>query len=85
MDYNFQFQTELFFVSFQNGGWFENLNGGQFSMGCYFFLLNIFSIAFLHCVCVEKEKNCGRNFSFRLKMAPLARGFGQKWFFCRNF
>jgi hypothetical protein len=24
-------------------------------------------------------------FSFWLKMAPLAQGVGQKWFFCHNF
>jgi hypothetical protein len=30
-------------------------------------------------------KNRGRSFLCWLKMAPLARGVGQKWFFGHNF
>jgi hypothetical protein len=33
----------------------EIQNGGQFSMGCNFFPLNIFSIALLHCVDIKKS------------------------------
>jgi hypothetical protein len=75
---------EKFFVRFKMAS--EIQNGGQFSMGCNFFLLNIFSIAFLHCVCVENGKKSWKKFfSFWLKMAPLARGVGQIWFFGHNF
>jgi hypothetical protein len=59
-------------------------NGGKFSMGCNFFLLIIFSIALLHCVCVKNGKNMKKKFILSQDGA-LARGVGQKWFFCYNF
>jgi hypothetical protein len=58
----------------------------NFQWAVTFFLLNIFSITFLHFVCVENRKKSWKKFfSFWLKMAPLARGVGQKWFFGHNF
>jgi hypothetical protein len=40
----------------------------------------------LHFACVENgEKLWKKFFSFWLKMAPVAQGVGQKWFFCHNF
>jgi hypothetical protein len=49
-------------------------------------LMKFFSKFLLHFACVENgEKLWNKFFSFWLKMAPLAQGFGQKLFFCQNF
>jgi hypothetical protein len=42
-----------------------------------------FSIGFLHRIRVEKIME--EIFEFFHKMAPLAKGVGQKWFFYHNF
>jgi hypothetical protein len=48
-------------------------------------LMKLFSKFLLHFTCVENRENCGRSFSFWLKMVPLAQGVGQKLIFCHNF
>jgi hypothetical protein len=49
-------------------------------------LINFFSKFLLHFACVENEEKLWKKFfSFRLKMAPIVQGVGQKLFFCHNF
>jgi hypothetical protein len=49
-------------------------------------LMKFFSKFLLHFACVENgEKLWKEFFSFWLKMAPLAQGVCQTWFFCHNF
>jgi hypothetical protein len=55
-------------------------------MDCNFFSNDFFSIGFLHRVRVENgKKKLEEIFEFFHKMAPLAQGVGQNWFFYHNF
>jgi cytochrome oxidase assembly protein ShyY1 len=49
--------------------------GPNFQYAVTFFLMNIFSIAFLHCVCVKNEKKYGTSFCILMQDgATLPRG-----------